>query len=84
MSRVEWDTLTFYAKEKAYAGSGQRTVSELIENVQRVLDDPGLGPLQKAVVEALVVRESATETAKRITATSGVIGPLATIGRAEK
>jgi hypothetical protein len=83
MGRVEWDMLTYYAKEKVYVRTGQREVSELIESMQKVLDDPDLNPLQKAVVEALIVRQSATETAKRITATSGVIGPLATVGRAD-
>jgi len=81
MGRVEWDMLTYYAKEKVYARIGQWKVSELIESVQKVLDDPDLNPLQKAVVQALIVRESARDRAKRITATSGVIGPLATIGR---
>ena len=81
MGRVEWDMLTYYAKEKVYVRSGQWKASELIESMEKVLDDTDLNPLQKAVVEALIVRQSATETAKRITATSGVIGPLATVGR---
>ena len=64
MSKVEWDTLSYYAKQKVYRSSGQSKVSEFIEGMQKVLDDPDLNPLQKAVVVAMVVRESATETTK--------------------
>ena len=81
MNQVEWDMLTYYAKQKVYEKGGQWKASELVECMQKVLDDPDLNSLQKAVVEALVVRESATDTTKRITASSGAIGPLAAIGR---
>ncbi len=81
IEKHKWDMLTGYATKKVCASAGRGKVSRLVEYMQEILDDTSLNPLQKAVVESLVARESATETAKRISATSGVIGPLATIGR---
>ncbi len=81
IEKHEWDMLTGYAMREICTPAGRGKVSRLVEHMQEILDDASLNPLQKAVVESLVAAESAAETAKRIGATSGVIGPLATIGR---
>ncbi len=76
MSKAQWDELLRYADGKVFHHS--RT-PELVENMQRMLDDGNLDSLQKAVIASFVVKRSAIETAERITPISAVIGPLATI-----
>jgi hypothetical protein len=81
MSRDDWEGLTQYARNQVLGGVDGQSVSRLVENMERVLGDRALNGLQKAVVEALVARQSAIETARQIVPTSAVIGPLATVGR---
>jgi hypothetical protein len=81
MSRDEWEGLTQYAHSEVLGGADGQSVSRLVEKMERVLENHGLNGLQKAVVEALVARQSAIETARQIMPTSAVIGPLATVGR---
>ncbi|MGA3173797.1 MAG: hypothetical protein ABSE25_05140 [Syntrophorhabdales bacterium] len=80
MSRTDWDYLKGYAQSRVAVGTGQGA-SELVENMQKVLDDNRLSPLQKAVVEHFMVTSSAVGTVKGITPLSPIIGPLASIGR---
>ncbi len=61
MSRVEWDTLVHYVEREVF-GNGRKKVSEYIERLQGMLDDLSLSPVQKAVVEALVLKASTLET----------------------
>ena len=58
MSPVEWDTLIYHAQRKVF-GDGERKVSERIERMEKVLDDPAMTQLQKAVIEAVVLRDFA-------------------------
>jgi len=58
MSPVEWDTLIYHAHRKVF-GDGERKVSERIERMEKVLDDPAMTQLQKAVIEAVVLRDFA-------------------------
>lgn len=60
IGRVEWDTLVHHVEHKVFGRS--RKESEHIESIQEVLDDEGLSPVQKAVVEVLVMKKWATET----------------------
>lgn len=57
MSAVEWDTLVYHAERKVIGG-GDRKVSERIERMEKVLDDPTISQLQKAVIEAVVLKDS--------------------------
>jgi hypothetical protein len=81
ISRDEWEKLMGYVKNQLLPVPGGQNLSQLIENMERVLGNQQLNKLQTAVVQAFVARQSATETARRITPSSAVIGPLATIGR---
>ena len=76
MSKNEWDSLALYVENRVIGRGGHR-VSQLVENMQKALDDNDLSPLQKAVVERFVVANSTVETAKKITPLSVMIGPLA-------
>ena len=81
MSKDEWDKLIQYAENQVLSGPLDRSVSRLIENMEQVLGRHELNSLQTAVLEAFVARQSAIETARQITPSSAVIGPLATVGR---
>jgi hypothetical protein len=81
MSQPEWERLTQYVRNQVLGEAPGQSVSRLIENMERVLGDHALNGLEKAIVESLVARQSAIETARQIVPTSAVIGALATIGR---
>jgi hypothetical protein len=78
LSKAEWDQLTDYAERKIF--KHEKTL-ELVENVERMLDDNNLGSLQKAVVGAFVVKNSALETARNIVPTAEVLGALGSVHR---
>lgn len=61
ISRLEWDTLVHYVEREVF-GNGRKKVSEYIERLQSVLDNLGLSPIQKAVVEVLVLKAATLET----------------------
>ncbi len=61
ISRLEWDTLVHYVEREVF-GNGRKKVSEYIERLQGVLDDLGLSPIQKAVVEVLVLKAATLES----------------------
>lgn len=81
MSKMEWDTLINYAQGHIFGEAGRLKASELIENMEKLLDDTVLTSLQKAVVQAFVIKSTARETASSMALSPTVIGPLATIGR---
>ena len=59
IGKVEWDTLVNHVEQRVF-NDRLKKESEHVERMQEVLDDAGLSPLQKAVVEILVLRNSAT------------------------
>jgi hypothetical protein len=81
LSRAKWDDLVRYSENKVFKGRGQIKVSELVENMEKFLDDQALTRLEKAIVEGLVVKRSAMQAAAAIASASGVIGPLAVLDR---
>lgn len=81
MSKIEWDTLINYAQGNIFGAEGRLKASELIENMEKFFDNATLNSLQKAIVEAFIIKSTAKETASSMTLSPGVIGPLATIGR---
>jgi hypothetical protein len=60
IGKVEWDTIVHHVEHKVFGGR-PRKESEHVERMQEVLDDEGLSPVQKAVVEVLVLKNWATE-----------------------
>jgi hypothetical protein len=81
MSKTEWDTLINYAQGNIFGEVGQLKASELIENMEKFFNDATLTSLQKAIVQAFVIKSTARETASSMTLSPTVIGPLATVGR---
>ncbi len=81
MSKDDWDKLRSYAEDQVLGGPARQSVSYVVENLERTLGTRELNTLEKAVLETIVARNSAVETARQITPSSAVIGPLATIGR---
>lgn len=74
MSELEWDLLVYQCQGRVF-GNGQKKVSEVIEKMQEVLDDLELTPLQKAIIEALVLKDSGVETRKVPNHSSEVLFP---------
>ncbi len=58
MSQMEWDTLVNHVERRVF-GDPQGKDSQHIEKMEEVLDEAGLSPLQKAVVEVLVLKNTA-------------------------
>jgi hypothetical protein len=61
MSKMEWDTLVNHVERRVF-GESQGKDSKHIERMEEVLDDDGLSPLQKAVVEILVLKNTTGES----------------------
>lgn len=74
MSELEWNLLVYQCEGRVFR-NGQRKVSEVIEKMQEVLDDRELTPLQKAIIEALVLKDSGVETQKMPNYSSKVLFP---------
>ncbi len=76
MTKDEWDSLAGYAEKEVIR---HRETIELVRNLQKLLDNKAFSDLQKAVVEAFVVKNAAVETARKMAPTSPVIGALANV-----
>jgi len=63
MSQMEWDTLVNHVERRVF-GDPQGKDSQHIEKMQEVLEEAGLSPLQKAVVEILVLKNTALTNGK--------------------
>ncbi len=81
MSREDWERLNTYAERSVLDGPAKLSMSRLVENMEHMLGTRDLDTLQKAVLEAMVARQSAVQAARQITPSSAVIGPLASVGR---
>jgi len=76
MEKAGWELLVRYAESRIF--SHKQTI-DLVRSLQQLLDDQKFNSLQKAVVEALVVKSSAVETARNMAPTASVVGALATV-----
>ncbi|OPY64645.1 MAG: hypothetical protein A4E57_03471 [Syntrophorhabdaceae bacterium PtaU1.Bin034] len=81
ISKTEWDSLMQYARNTVMEMPRPKQISRLVENVEKFLDNKEFNSLQKAVVEAAVVKNSAVEAARKMTPLSAVIGALADVER---
>lgn len=76
MSTIEWDMLVNYVDTKVLEGAGQKQASKVIENLEQALSDNSLNPLQKAVVEAFVLRTAVVNASDKLASPAPGGAPL--------
>jgi hypothetical protein len=77
LSREKWDDLVSYSENKVFGGQKSPKASELVENLEKLLDDRELSSLDKAILEGFVVKRSVLEVADGIAPHPAAVGPLA-------